>query len=187
MIEDNPLAVLVCGGDSPEIAHAPVLLNRDRGPHGELLFHLSRANSVAPRLAAGCAVTAVINGPDGYVSAAWYEEPTVQVPTWNYIAIHLSGTVRAATSDELSDLLRKLAARYEPRDGGWHAAMLAPERRDAMLSAIQGFVLPVDRLEAKFKLSQNRSRADRERVRQNLIRRNERRDLDLVEWMSTLE
>lgn len=147
--------------DGPRIAHVPLLSTGD----GAVQFHLSRGHALSRHLD-GATALAVVNGPDGYVSARWYEDPA-QVPTWNYIALELEGRVRRMDQDGLHALLETLTARHEQRlahGTPWTMDKMPEDRLRAMMGAIIGFELEVQAWRPTFKLSQNKSAAERARV-----------------------
>lgn len=148
-----PLTVEEQGAD-PE---APIIL---RG-------HLARANPHAHMLATGGEHLAIFQGPHAYVSAAHYTAAE-NVPTWNYTAVHAYVTVQTLTehADKLGALQALVAATEPAYQAQWNG--LSQHYRDGMLNGIVAFEARVVRLEAKFKLSQNRSRADQERVADGL-------------------
>jgi len=168
-----------------EIAHLPFLLDRQTGPHGSLRAHVARANPIWKLAAAGHAATVVFSGPHGYVSARWYEKPRVQVPTWNYMVVHAHGRMEAPMDrTSLSTLLDDLSTSHERgAPEPWRFADLEVSVREELLEAIVGLTLPIERLEAKFKLSQNRSPEDRARVIEALRERGGPDDLAMLEWM----
>ena len=177
--------VVVPPGGEPEISHLPLSLDRNAGAHGRLRLHVARANPIwKAALAAGQAL-AVFTGPHAYVSAGWYEVPTEQVPTWNYAVVHARGTPTEMTGDELARLLDDLVAANEGEgEDAWRTSLLAPGFRDELLPQIVGLSIEITKLDAKFKLSQNRSAVDRARVVDALRARGRTEDLDLVELMS---
>ena len=145
-----------------QFAYAPVVVDADAN---EIRFHLAKANPVAA-LADGARVAVSFAGPDAYVSPDWYETGGL-VPTWNYIAVEGEGIARTLTRDELLALLGDLSAQEEktlfPKTP-WTLEKLGATRIDALLHAIEGFALGFERLEGKFKLSQDKKPADFERV-----------------------
>ncbi|MDI1437496.1 FMN-binding negative transcriptional regulator [Polyangium sorediatum] len=160
-------ALLVAKADGAlEIAHLPFLLDRRAGPHGTLRAHVARPNPIWKLAAAGHPATVVFSGPHGYVSARWYEHPREQVPTWNYMVVHAHGRLEAPMDRAgLSALLDDLSSFHERgAPEPWRMDQLEDAFREELLDAIVGLSLPIDRLEAKFKLSQNRSPEDRARV-----------------------
>jgi len=150
---------------APFATHLPVLLEPTRGRLGTLLAHVARPNPQWRQFGPGPALV-VFQGPHAYVSPAWYEvHPSV--PTWNYVAVHAYG-VPVVIEDEarIRALLERLTDTYEAgRPVPWRLDGLADDYLRGMIRGIVAFEIPIDRLEGKAKLSQNRDLADRERVR----------------------
>jgi transcriptional regulator len=141
-------------GGRPVVAHAPVLLDGLR-----LRFHLSAVNPLAVALRGAPWALAVVTGEDAYVSPDWYAAPD-QVPTWNYVSVEIAGAVEPLAPQATRHLLDDLAARYEsalaPKPP-WTRAKMSPARFEALLAAIVGFELKVERFQGVTKLSQNKS------------------------------
>lgn len=147
--------------DGPRVAHVPLLSTGD----GAVQFHLARGNALTAHLN-GMTALAVVNGPDGYVSARWYEDKG-RVPTWNYVAIELEGRVRRMDAEGLLSLLEGLSDRHEARiiEGDfWKIDKVPEDKLRGMLAAIVGFELEIQAWRPTLKLSQNVSAEDRERV-----------------------
>ncbi len=149
-----------------EASHVPMLLDADAGPNGTLYGHLARANRQWERASPSELALAVFLGPDSYVSPGWYPSKAQTgkvVPTWNYVAIHAHGPVRFFDgASALHGLVSKLTARHENgRDQPWNVDDAPADFTQAQLKAIVGFALSIERLEGKWKMSQNRSAADR--------------------------
>ncbi|HSQ82855.1 MAG TPA: FMN-binding negative transcriptional regulator [Casimicrobiaceae bacterium] len=165
LMHDHPFATLVTPATpEPLVSHVPLLLVPDCEPHGELIGHFARANPHW-RHAAAAESIAIFHGPHAYVSPSWYAKPAQAVPTWNYATVHAHATMQVIEDPaEARSILDALVNRFEStRPEPWTFAM--PEReRDALVGAIVAFRLRIRRIEAKFKLSQNRSAIDRERV-----------------------
>lgn len=146
----------------PLVAHAPVVV-RQLASGLVLDFHLSRGNALSPFIAAGFDAVMAALGPDAYVSPDWYANGG-QVPTWNYVAVEAEGAVapldEAQTIALLDDLSAQEEARLAPKPV-WTRAKMVPGRFEAMLKGIVGARLTVTRLEGTWKLSQNKSAADR--------------------------
>lgn len=150
--------VLVLGGDEPLLSHVPFLLAED-GSHADL--HLVRSNPIA-RAGGGNAVIAV-TGPDGYVSPDWYGVPD-QVPTWNYVAVHLCGRLDPLPPEALSDLIDRQSAFFEDRllpKPPWTASKMSGGVKDKMMRAILPFRLTIEAVEGTWKLNQNKDDAVR--------------------------
>jgi transcriptional regulator len=165
LLSDYPFATLMTPSD-PEtfVSHLPLEYRADRGPNGTLLGHMARANPHWRHFNAG-ASTAIFHGPHAYVSPSWYAEPATAVPTWNYAVAHVHGRVEVMTDPaETRSLLDDLIRRYENGRARPWRLQLEGRALAAMLDAIVGFRLTVERIDAKLKLSQNRSGEDRQRV-----------------------
>ncbi|HTZ35240.1 MAG TPA: FMN-binding negative transcriptional regulator [Stellaceae bacterium] len=162
-IERYDFALLVTDRDGLVASQVPVLVERRAG-RLHLCGHLARPN---PQCAAfdGGEALAVFTGPHAYISPSWYAAGPA-VPTWNYATVHAYGPVRAVEDkDWLAGLLRRLSERHEAREAAPWRMQDQPERfLDGMMNGIVGFDLAVERLEGKFKLSQNRPAGDRPRI-----------------------
>lgn len=145
-----------------EATHLPFLLDRAAGLSGTLRAHLARANPAWKSFGEGREALVVFLGTHGYISPDWYESEA-QVPTWNYVAVHAYGRPRALGPVETRDVLDRLSALHEaallPKPI-WTLGKLGAERIDQLARAIVAFEIPIDRLEGRAKLSQNRTEAD---------------------------
>jgi transcriptional regulator len=123
-------------------------------------------------------VLAIFAGPHGYVSPTWYAEPGV--PTWNYAVVHAIGEARSVDDPTRTRThVEALAANYERG----RAAPWVPEYDTRRLAGIVGIEIRVERLEGKFKLSQNRSAADRAGVVEQLMASGSDNDAALARLM----
>jgi transcriptional regulator len=156
--------LVTVGDDGLTVSMIPFLHDRTIGPNGALLGHLARPNGQW-RGADGREALVLVHGPDGYVSPAWYaakREHGRVVPTWNYILVAVHGTLRIHDdADWVRGIVERLTDAHEGgRPEPW-AVSDAPEPYVAgQLRAIVGVEVEIDRIEAKWKLSQNRSAAD---------------------------
>ncbi|MFZ0745735.1 MAG: FMN-binding negative transcriptional regulator [Terracidiphilus sp.] len=147
--------------DPPVATHLPLVV-KDEGEHGLIEGHFAHANPHWKSLV-GRETLVVFPGPHSYVSPILYTE-TLSVPTWNYIAIHAYGTMQLVEDEAGKEaLLQGLIAQHEPAYAE-HWRSLPEGFRRTMLAGIVGFRVPIDRIEGKFKLSQNRPEADRRNV-----------------------
>ena len=150
----------------PVASHIPMLLDAGSGERGTLLGHIARANPQWRDTIAGTPALAIFLGPDAYVSPTWYPSKQATgkvVPTWNYIAIHAYGAPEFFDdADRLRDVVARLTNRQEAsRSAPWSIADAPADYIASQLRAIVGVALPIERLEGKWKLSQNRPEADR--------------------------
>jgi transcriptional regulator len=167
-VEAHPLAALVTGSTADGLfaTHLPLVLDRTAGPMGTLFGHFARANPHAHRLADGpVAALVIFTGPDAYITPEWYqtkEDTGRVVPTWNYVAVHAYGTLRLHDDPKfLREHLETLTRRHEgDRARPWHVSDAPEDYIAQQMKAIVGVELPIDRLEGKWKMSQNRPDAD---------------------------
>ncbi|WP_324732475.1 FMN-binding negative transcriptional regulator [Pseudomonas paeninsulae] len=185
------LATVVSQGPSGlQASHLPLLLEPAEGEFGTLYGHFARANPQCQELANGGEVLTIFSGPDAYVSPAWYPakaEHGKVVPTWNYIAVHAYGQAEVFDDAErLLALVSRLSERHEAgRAQPWAVSEAPQDYIDSMLRAIVGFALPIQRLDGKWKLGQNRSAADQSGVREGLNASLDARDRELAARMNT--
>jgi transcriptional regulator len=143
------------------VTHLPLVV-KDRGPHGLIEGHFAKANRHWQSLA-NRETLVVFPGPHSYVSPTNYVDP-LSVPTWNYIAIHAYGTLSLVEDDPgkdalLAGLIQANEAAYAEK---WRS--MPDNFRRTMLAGIVGFRIPIDRIEGKFKISQNRAPQERHNV-----------------------
>jgi transcriptional regulator len=168
MRENSFATVVTAAGGVPFASHLPVTIADTATGGIEIRGHFARANPHWSQLAAGEQTLAIFHGPHCYVSPSWYEDPQ-SVPTWNYVTVHATGRARLLDASELRALLDDLVALHEGAVASpWRFDSLPAERADALMDAIVGFEIAVERLEGKLKLSQNRSAEDQRRVREHL-------------------
>jgi transcriptional regulator len=164
-MREHSFATVVSFGEAGLIAsHLPLLLESDRGPSGTIVGHLARANPQWPELSPERDVLVMYQGPHAYVSPSWYTTPYA-VPTWNYVAIHAYGRPKLIEDD--AGIYRIVEATVKTHEARFSYRWSLDERREfaeKLLKQIVGFEIEITRLEGKFKLGQNRSRADQNRV-----------------------
>ena len=163
----------------PGSSLVPILWDRldvdpDSGRLGTLLAHVARTNEQWDGVVSGQRVLAIVHGPQAYVSPSWYAAKAEHgrvVPTWNYSAVHLSGTVEMVDdAEQLRELVGRLTDRHElDRSDPWSVDDAPEAYVTGQLKAIRGVVITLDAVEAKAKLSQNRSVADRDGVVAGLL------------------
>jgi len=162
-MRENSFAILVTAADGALTAsHIPLYLDTEGGGPARLLGHVARANGQWQAFDGETEAMAVFPGAHAYVSPSWYVSRKM-VPTWNYVAVHAYGKPRViADAAGARAVLERLVATYEsPATGPWSMARLPDDFIDSQIKGIVAFDMPVDRLEGKFKLSQNRSAEDR--------------------------
>lgn len=157
----NAFGTLVSAGAAGlSVSHLPFLPERGGDGRLRLLGHVARANAHWQELEGAGEILVVFSGPHAYVSPSWYANHP-SVPTWNYAVVHAHGRARLLPPEALPGLLDRLSRAYEDaRPSPWRMADLPADYTARMLPAIVGFEVAVERLEGKFKLSQNRRRED---------------------------
>lgn len=180
---DAFVTVVTTGSDGlPQVTLLPVVYRRD-GDDILIEGHWARPNPQAGH--AGPALV-LVHGPHGYVSPGWYpdKEAQARVPTWNYAAAELRGTLEPVTDpDALIDMLDRLSARYEAQVGGdWDLLPIEPRQR-RMLAGIIGFRFRAQQVQIKLKLSQNHPQANQHGVIDALSALDSPPSHELAQWM----
>lgn len=158
--------LMLNGAAGPLVAHVPFLLDAD-GSAAEL--HLSRGNPICRAVLSGPAVIAV-SGPDAYISPDWYgphDQVPDQVPTWNYVAVHLRGVLEPLPPEALRPHVDALSAEHEGRIAGkrpWTSAKMTEGAIERLMRMILPFRFRVEAVEGTWKLNQNKEAAMREGV-----------------------
>jgi transcriptional regulator len=146
-------------GARPIAVHAPFLFDPVAGT---IELHVARPNPIHAAIADNPRVLLTCMGPDAYISPDWYASDN-QVPTWNYVAVHVTGRAALMPKDRLRDHVDRLSARFEgallPKKP-WTSDKMDANRLAAMLNAIVGITVKVESLEGQWKLGQHKGRAD---------------------------
>ena len=172
MMRRHPFALLATPhAGQLHLTHLPFHLDAARGARGTLEAHLAKANPHCAALREGAPSTVVFKGPDGYISPRWYADPAKNVPTWNYVAIHVHGVPQPCTEPRrLLEMIGRLTDEHEAYiERPWSLGE-AQAHAERLVPHILGFELPIEGIEAKFKLSQNRSDGDRAGVLKELAK-----------------
>lgn len=173
LIETHPFGLLISSSPDGLLANGlPFTLKREKGPFGVLKAHIARANSQWQTLD-GERVLIVFQGPLSYVSPSFYEtkqETGKVVPTWNYAMVQARGTARVSADPAWLDTqINELTDRHEAGRAHPWAVDDAPDSYiQSQLRGIIGIEIPIDALEGKWKVSQNRPEADRRGVANGL-------------------
>jgi transcriptional regulator len=160
-----PATLVSQGPDGFRTSLLPMIFDPDGGEHGVLRGHLARGNPHWRELAADGRAVAVFNGPEAYVTPTWYAEKRLTrkvVPTWNYVVVAAHGTLTLRPEPEwLMAHVRRLVERHEAgRPVPWSIDDTPDGYVETQAKAIVGLEMRVERIDAKRKLSQNRSPAD---------------------------
>ena len=167
VIKQYPLATIISvKNEIPYITHLPLIYNET----GKLIGHIDKLNPQANLLKNNKPITIIFSGPQCYISPSIYT--TTQLPTWNYIKVHLKGTVKAIESkDALKNSIIKMTEYLEAPESKYTLDPNNP-RMIGALDYINMFEISIDSWEGKFKLSQDKKKEDIENAKAELIRAN---------------
>jgi transcriptional regulator len=181
-VREHDFATLVLSQDNIPVA-SHLLMDFETSPDGTWLVsgHMARANKLWRSFDPAKEVLLIFGGPSTYISPTWYNH--LNVPTWNYIAVHLYGAPRVIDSGpELEEILGRLINRYETQSD-YRMETLPADFREKEMRGIVGFQVKVTRVEANFKLSQNRNDEDHANVIQQLEARGDEQSLAIANEM----
>jgi len=158
LVEEYAFGTLVtCYEGVPFASHLPMMIEDSEG--FVISGHMARENNQWKNFEENIDVLAIFQGPHAYISPSNYESPIA--PTWNYASVHLYGKCRIIEDEtKLREIIESLTDKYEKHQ----ASPWVPDYPDSLLKAIVGFELVVSRVEAKYKLSQNRPETDRKTI-----------------------
>lgn len=165
-LRNNAFAILVSQvNNKPWATHIPLELVVDSDENASLVGHIAKANEQWQHFNDNEEVLAIFNGPHSYISSSWYQDE--EVPTWNYIAVHVYGTLEFLDEDELLQSLHDLVDKYESNSK--HPISLHDLSKSTMqqINGIVGFKIGIKLIEAAYKLSQGREH-DHGRIIQEL-------------------
>ncbi len=151
----------------PLISHIPFLLDPDTNTAD---LHLVRSNPMTRAVQGSVAARLAVTGPDSYVSPDWYGVGD-QVPTWNYVAVHLTGQLEPLPQNQLSDLLERLSQHFEDQllpKPAWHHSKMDADAYTRMLRMIMPFRLRIDTVDGTWKLGQNKPNDVRQRAAEHM-------------------
>lgn len=175
LIRAHPLATLITAGPGGLIANLAPFILVDSGERGTLRAHLARANDQVEALRRGAETLVVFQGPEAYITPSWYaakKEHGRVVPTWNYVVVQARGTPRVIDDAAwIRTQIGELTSSQENRRAEPWKVSDAPEPFImGQIGAIIGVEIPIAAIEGKWKVSQNRSAADRRGVEEGLRR-----------------
>lgn len=162
LLKERSFGTLAINGASvPLTAHVPFLMN---AAGSALELHLVRSNPIARAVKDGPSPAVfTVMGPDSYISPDWYETKD-QVPTWNYIAIRLTGRLHLLPQEDLRGVIDRLSAQFEERlspKQPWRSDKMTPDTLSKMMRAIVPLRFDLDEIESTWKLGQNKAEAPR--------------------------
>jgi transcriptional regulator len=184
LVINNPFGMLITQDkDCPCISHLPFLFEYNSGSHGKLIGHMAKENPQWKSLIGNESVLVVFNGAHGYVSPTLYS--TLGVPTWNYAVAHLHGKATVIEDREgVEKILDKLTTHFESnQEKPWK--MSFPGDKNKLLQMIVGFEIDIQKIEGKFKLSQNRTPEEQQNIIKELGKSSLSRDNELSKFIQS--
>lgn len=169
MQQHNFATVVSVQGGVPVATHLPLTLSIENDQLW-LRGHFAKANDQWQTIPTG-EMLAIFSGPHAYISTTHYDKHE-SVPTWNYIAVHAYGTAQAVHFDDAPDKLEAMLVEMmnmleAPYKAQWDS--LPIRFREGMMQGIVGFEMQVTRLDAKAKLSQNKTLEEQHRIASSLL------------------
>ncbi len=156
-IRENPFAIIISSSNGAIMAtHMPVELEESILGEMVLRTHIAKQNPQWNNFESIEELLVIFNGPHAYISSSWYDH--VNVPTWNYIAVHVYGKPKILGREDTISLLTRLVDRYEKSSANpFTMDKLSDAYLDSHLKALVAFEISIDKIDAKQKLSQNRN------------------------------
>lgn len=164
LIDDVVFGSLVSNGaNGLVVSHLIFLLDRNRGENGTLMSHLAAANPHCEVIRDGSPCVAIFEGPHGYISSSWYPgyPNRDSAPTWNFSVVHAHGHPVVVGDKAMVRHLNDVVIHMERgREKEWHMKELGPGGMARRMPHVLAFELPIERLEAKFKMGQDERAPD---------------------------
>ncbi len=185
-IQSNSFGILInILDEKPWATHIPLELETNSAGEAVLIGHVSKGNPQWKAFAENPQVMAIFAAPHAYISSSWYDHENV--PTWNYIAVHVYGRLQVMEGEALFQALKKLVDRYEANsEKPVQLEKMSPEYVQREMRGIVGFEIKIEEIHAAKKLSQNRDNNNFQAVINELEKRGEGYDLDIAEAMKGL-
>jgi transcriptional regulator len=186
-IDKYGFAILISQVDGkPWATHIPLILDKDEQDRDILFGHISKANRQWKEFHKNEVVLAIFSGPDAYVSSSWYDHENV--PTWNYLAVHVYGKIEIIEGDGLKKQLGKLVDKYESgMENPVSVDKMSKEFVESQMKGIIGFVIVINEIQAAMKLSQNRDDKNFHRIITELDKQGDTNSLEIARRMKNLK
>ncbi|TKD62562.1 FMN-binding negative transcriptional regulator [Flavobacterium sp. ASW18X] len=155
-IQANSFGILIDQVEGkPWGTHIPLELETDNDGEAILVSHLAKANPQAKALVDGKEVLCIFNGPHHYISSSWYKEE--EVPTWNYIAVHVYGNLKVLSEEETMASMHRLVEKYEQMAKNPIDLSKFSSKTLRQVKGTVGFKVKITDIQAAYKMSQTRS------------------------------
>ncbi|MEM9076157.1 MAG: FMN-binding negative transcriptional regulator [Bacteroidota bacterium] len=178
-ITQNSFGILINQVDGkPWATHTPIELDTDAEGNAILVGHIAKANPQWQAFNSNTKVLCIFNGPHAYISSSWYQEE--EVPTWDYIAVHVYGTLKVLSEDETMDFLFKLVDKYEKDSTNPISLKDMSPKTLRQVKGVVGFSIAIEEIQAAYKLSQTRP-DDHARIIEELKERKDAGSKDIAD------
>lgn len=162
-IQQNSFGILVTQQNGKSLAtHIPLELSKNEEGKDVLIGHISKANPQWHNFKDKGEVLMIFNGPHSYVSSSWYDFE--EVPTWNYIAVHVYGTIKTIEGDALYKSLKDLMEKHEKKSKNPFKIEDMSDKTMKQIHGIIGFEIEITDIQAAYKLSQNRDKKNHDAI-----------------------
>jgi len=185
-VETNGFSSLFSAKSGQVMAtHTPLMIEV-RDDEEFLIGHIARGNIQHHAFDGSTPMLAVFMNQHAYISSSWYDH--INVPTWNYIAVHIQGTADVIEGEELKSSLHNLVTKYESKNGtGFNIDQMPAEMLNREMKGIVGFRMRIDTIEASYKLSQNRNESDYKNIISKLKESGDSLSMQIAEDMERIK
>ena len=181
-LRKNAFAILTSQVDNrPWATHLPLELESSSEGKDVLTGHMARRNPQWKNFKEEEQVLAIFNGPHAYISSSWYHDE--EVPTWNYVAVHIYGKLRMLSEEEVMASLHRLVDKYEAQSEYPISLKDMSQETLRQVRGVVGFQIAIEEVHAAYKLSQGREQ-DHARIMKELQQRDQAGDAEIVRHMS---
>ncbi len=181
-LNENSFGILISQSNGKiSGTHIPMELDKDENGEDVLVGHIAKANPQTKNLKDKEEILAIFNGPHSYISPSWYQKENV--PTWNYIAVHVYGKVKIIEGKELLESLKKLVDKYEQNSENPVSVEKMSSRTLKQINGIVGFSIKINEIQAAYKLSQNREETDYHNITSELEKVGDSNSISIAEEM----
>jgi transcriptional regulator len=181
-IDSNSFGTVVAFGEEfPHATHVPIHFEKNQLGEEKLWTHFATANPINQLLEKRSQCTLIFQGPHAYISPSWYEEKNV--PTWNYLAVHVRANARLMSKSETLELLTRLVKHHELPESDMLLEKLPKEYVQREMKGATAWEMTPISFHSQWKLSQNRNEKDHNEITEQLISRNEIGDHQISQEM----
>ncbi len=182
-IEKNSFSILISQSNSKLLAtHIPLELDKNENGKPILTGHISKSNPQWKNFVSDSNILVIFNGPHCYISSSWYDHENV--PTWNYIAVHVYGKVKIIEGERLITALTKLVDKYEKQmENPVSVRTMSKEFLNKEIKGIVGFEIEITEIQSAYKLSQNRDKINHSNIVAELRKSGDNKSQKIAEEM----